>query len=106
MPEREDATPLGGWPCRLERSCAIRPGDSPTEDAVVFPSLGLCWSWAELDRRVDLLASALIAQRSRARAEPRRHLVDELARSGLVTQFGRGAHRIGLVNINPGLSPA
>ena len=25
----------------------------PDRDAVVFPALGLRWSWSELDRRVD-----------------------------------------------------
>jgi fatty-acyl-CoA synthase len=33
----------------------------PDRDAVVFPTLGLRWSWSELDRRVDVIASALIA---------------------------------------------
>jgi fatty-acyl-CoA synthase len=34
----------------------------PDHDAVVFPALGLRWTWAELDRRVDAVASGLIAQ--------------------------------------------
>ncbi len=32
----------------------------PERDAVVFPALGLRWSWAELDRRVDAVASGLL----------------------------------------------
>ncbi len=32
----------------------------PDRDAVVFPALGLRWSWSELDRRVDAVASGLI----------------------------------------------
>jgi fatty-acyl-CoA synthase len=32
----------------------------PDHDAIVFPSLGVRWNWAELDRRVDRLASGLI----------------------------------------------
>lgn len=34
----------------------------PDRDAVVFPSLGLRWSWAELDARADAAARGLIAQ--------------------------------------------
>src|SRR6516225_5878908 len=32
----------------------------PDRDALVFPKLKLRWSWRELDRRVDRLASSLI----------------------------------------------
>jgi fatty-acyl-CoA synthase len=32
----------------------------PDRDALVFPGLGLRWSWRELDRRVDAAASGLI----------------------------------------------
>src|SRR5579883_1365759 len=34
----------------------------PDHDALVFPALGLRWSWRELDRRVDVIASSLIAR--------------------------------------------
>ncbi|MBV8557406.1 MAG: AMP-binding protein [Planctomycetaceae bacterium] len=34
----------------------------PDRDAVVFPALGLRWSWRELDHRVDVVASALMAR--------------------------------------------
>jgi fatty-acyl-CoA synthase len=37
-------------------------GKFPDRDAVVFPALGLRWSWRELDRRVDRVASALLGQ--------------------------------------------
>jgi fatty-acyl-CoA synthase len=33
----------------------------PDRDALVFPALGLRWSWRELNRRVNQIASALIA---------------------------------------------
>ena len=54
-PERADATsdPLGRRPDRRATSCGRRPARFPDRDAVVFPRLGLRWSWAELDRRVD-----------------------------------------------------
>ena len=34
----------------------------PDRDALVFPALGVRYSWAELDRRVDAVAAGLIAQ--------------------------------------------
>lgn len=61
MLDREEATPrvdgqtVGG----VLRATAARHAD---RDALVFPALGLRWSWAELDRRVDAVASGLIAQ--------------------------------------------
>jgi fatty-acyl-CoA synthase len=71
----------------------------PDRDAVVFPALGLRWSWAELDRRVDVVASALITL-GIARGE---HvgIWSMNAPEWVVTQFAVG--RIGsvLVNINP-----
>ena len=48
----------------------------PDRDALVFPALGLRWSWGEFDRRVDLAASGLIARGVEPR-RARRHLVDE-----------------------------
>lgn len=61
MSDRDEATPwvdgrtVGG----VLRETAARYGD---RDALVFPALGVRWSWAELDRRVDAVASGLIAQ--------------------------------------------
>ena len=71
----------------------------PDHDAVVFPALGLRWSWAELDRQVDAVGAGLIA-----------HGVERGEHVGIwsmnvpewvVAQFAVG--RIGsvLVNINP-----
>jgi fatty-acyl-CoA synthase len=71
----------------------------PDHDAVVFPGLGLRWSWAELDRRVDSAASALIA----LGVGPGEHvgIWSMNCPEWVVTQFAVG--RIGsvLVNINP-----
>ncbi len=39
------------------RATAIR---FPERDALVFPALGVRWSWAELDRRVDAVAANLV----------------------------------------------
>jgi fatty-acyl-CoA synthase len=71
----------------------------PDRDAVVFPALGLRWSWRELDRRVDAVSDALLAS-GVARGE---HvgIWSMNAPEWVVTQFAVG--RIGsvLVNINP-----
>lgn len=71
----------------------------PDHDAVVFPALGLRWSWEEFDRRVDRVASGLIAQ-GVARGE---HvgIWSMNVPEWVVAQFAVG--RIGsvLVNINP-----
>jgi fatty-acyl-CoA synthase len=68
-------------------------------DAVVFPTLGVRWSWAELDTRVDAVASALIAMG----VQPGEHvgIWSMNCPEWVVTQFAVG--RIGsvLVNINP-----
>ena len=39
----------------------------PDRDALVFPALGVRWSWSELDRRADRMASAWIARGVEAR---------------------------------------
>ena len=59
MPVRDEATPWvdGLTIGEVLRKTATRCAD---RDALVFPALGLRWSWAELDRRVDRVASALI----------------------------------------------
>jgi len=71
----------------------------PDHDALVFPGLNLRWSWRELDRRVDSVASGLIRQ-GVARGE---HvgIWSMNAPEWVVAQFAIA--RIGsvLVNINP-----
>jgi fatty-acyl-CoA synthase len=71
----------------------------PGRDAVVFPGLGLRWSWAELDRRVDVVASALIG----LGVGPGRHvgIWSMNAPEWVVTQFAVGRIGAVLVNINP-----
>ncbi|HEV3166593.1 MAG TPA: AMP-binding protein [Isosphaeraceae bacterium] len=68
-------------------------------DALVFPFLDVRWSWSEFDRRVDTIASALLAQG----VERGEHvgIWSMNAPEWVVTQFA--ATRIGavLVNINP-----
>jgi len=74
-------------------------GRVPDRDAVVFPGLGLRWSWRELDRRVDNVASGLIA----LGVERGEHvgIWSMNAPEWVLAQFALG--RIGsiLVNINP-----
>ena len=71
----------------------------PDRDALVFPALGLRWSWGELDRRVDLAASGLIA-RGVGRGE---HvgIWSMNVPEWVVTQFAVGRIGAVLVNINP-----
>lgn len=71
----------------------------PARDAVVFPSTGLRWSWAELDRRVDIVASALIGLGVK-RGE---HvgIWSMNAPEWVVAQFAAGRIGAVLVNINP-----
>ena len=71
----------------------------PASDAVVFPALGLRWSWRELDRRVDAVASALIARG----VGPGEHvgIWSMNAPEWVVTQFAVGRIGAVLVNINP-----
>jgi fatty-acyl-CoA synthase len=71
----------------------------PDHDALVFPRLGARWSWSELDRRVDAVASGLI----RSGVEPGEHvgIWSMNVPEWVITQFAVG--RIGsvLVNVNP-----
>ena len=71
----------------------------PDHDAVVFPGLGLRWSWREFDDRVDRLAQSLIA----LGVAPGEHvgIWSMNAPEWVVAQFAVG--RIGsvLVNVNP-----
>jgi fatty-acyl-CoA synthase len=68
-------------------------------DAVVFPKLDLRWSWSEFDRRVDILALALI----KLGIERGRHvgIWSMNAPEWVVTQFAVGRIGAVLVNINP-----
>jgi fatty-acyl-CoA synthase len=74
-------------------------GKFPDRDAVVFPKLGLRWSWRELDRRADVVASALVA----LGVGPGRHvgIWSMNAPEWVVTQFAVGRTGGVLVNINP-----
>ncbi|MDR3633965.1 MAG: AMP-binding protein [Isosphaeraceae bacterium] len=71
----------------------------PAHDAVVFPALGLRWSWRELDRRVDAIASALLA----LGIERGEHvgIWSMNAPEWVVTQFAVGRIGAVLVNVNP-----
>lgn len=73
--------------------------DHAGHDAVVFPSMGLRWSWGELDRRVDRVASALVARG----VEPCEHvgIWSMNAPEWVVAQFAVGRIGAVLVNINP-----
>jgi fatty-acyl-CoA synthase len=68
-------------------------------DAVVFPALGLRWSWSELDRRVDTVASSLISRG----VAPGEHvgIWSMNAPEWIVSQFAVGRIGAVLVNINP-----
>jgi fatty-acyl-CoA synthase len=78
------------------RETASRYAD---RDAVVFPQLGLRWSWRELDRRVDVVASGLIG----LGVERGRHvgIWSMNAPEWVLTQFAVGRIGAVLVNINP-----
>ncbi len=71
----------------------------PDRDAVVFPRLNLRWSWSELDRRVDAVASGLIARG----VAPGEHvgIWSMNAPEWVVLQFAVGRIGAVLVNINP-----
>ena len=79
----------------LERTVGL----VPDRDALVFPGLGLRWSWRELDERVDRIASSLIG----LGVESGEHvgIWSMNVPEWVVTQFAAG--RIGaiLVNVNP-----
>ena len=71
----------------------------PDRDAVVFPRLDLRWSWSELDRRVDVVASGLIARGVEAGAHV--GIWSMNAPEWVVLQFAVGRIGAVLVNINP-----
>ncbi len=74
-------------------------GAYPDRDALVFPALGLRWSWSELDRRIDAFASGLI--REGVEAGEHVGIWSMNVPEWVVAQFAVG--RIGsvLVNVNP-----
>src|SRR5215210_4023509 len=74
-------------------------GEFPDRDAVVFPALGLRWSWGELDRRVDCVASALIERG----VAPGEHvgIWSMNCAEWVVSQFAVGRIGAVLVNVNP-----
>lgn len=94
-------TPSTPWIADLTVGAALRRTAAryPERDAVVFPTLGVRWSWAEFDRRVDSVASGLLTQG----VERGEHvgIWSMNAPEWVVAQFAVG--RIGaiLVNINP-----
>ncbi len=71
----------------------------PDRDAIVFPGLGLRWSWSELARRVDRVASSLVAMG----VEPGEHvgIWSMNVPEWVVTQFAAGRIGAVLVNVNP-----
>ena len=81
---------------RVLRETAARFHD---HDGLIFPTLGVRWSWRELDRRVDVVASRLIERG----VAPGEHvgIWSMNAPEWVVTQFA--VARIGavLVNVNP-----
>src|SRR5262249_18926506 len=68
-------------------------------DALVFPALNLRWSWAELDRRVDVVASGLIARGVRPGENV--GIWSMNAPEWVVAQFAVARTGAVLVNINP-----
>lgn len=98
MPPRDEAPP---WVDGLTIGEVLRrtARSHPDRDAVVFPALGVRRSWADLDRRVDRVAEALVAL-----GVGKGEHVGLWAMNGpewVVAQFAVG--RIGsvLVNVNP-----
>ena len=96
--DRDDENP---WVGGLTLGEVLRrtAGRVPDHDALVFPGLGLRWSWAELDRRVTRIGRGLIARG----VEPGEHVGIWAMNcpEWVVAQFA--VARIGavLVNINP-----
>jgi fatty-acyl-CoA synthase len=62
MTESKEFDADSSWVARSTVSGALRRASSryPDRDALVFPRLGVRWTWSELDRRVDRFASALL----------------------------------------------
>jgi len=96
-----ETDPAPPWVADLTVSAVLRETARrfPDHDAVVFPALGLRWSWRELDRRVDRVASALLSL-GVGRGE---HvgIWSMNAPEWVVTQFAVGRIAAVLVNVNP-----
>lgn len=76
-----------------------RVASDPDRDALVFPELGLRWSWRELDERVDRVATSLI----RAGVARGEHvgIWSMNVPEWVVAQFAVGRTGAVLVNVNP-----
>jgi fatty-acyl-CoA synthase len=98
MSEQHDAVP---WVDGLTVSQVLRQTAErhPSRDAVVFPQLGVRWSWAELDRRVDRIALALVE----LGVQPGEHagIWSMNAPEWVVLQFAVARAGAVLVNVNP-----
>ncbi len=98
MPSRDDEAP---WVEGMTLGDVLRKTsrEHPDRDALVFPLLGVRWSWAELDERVDRLADSLIAQG----VERGEHvgLWSMNCPEWVVAQFAVGRIDSVLVNVNP-----
>src|SRR5215510_14446173 len=79
----------------MEQTAAREPG----RDALVFPGLGLRWSWRELNERVDRLSSSLIG----LGVGQGEHvgIWSMNVPEWVVTQFAAGRIGAVLVNVNP-----
>jgi fatty-acyl-CoA synthase len=99
MAETEGA--VAPWIAESTVSAVLRrtAAEDPGRDAVVFPALGLCWSWSELDRRVDRVASGLVARGVAAGENV--GIWSMNAPEWVVTQFAVARAGAVLVNINP-----
>lgn len=78
------------------RATASRFGD---RDALVFPALGVRWDWAELDRRVDRVASGLL--RVGVRPGEKVGIWSMNAPEWVLIQFATARIGAVLVNVNP-----
>jgi fatty-acyl-CoA synthase len=83
----------------LERTAAR----VPTHDAIVFPQLGVRWSWAEFNNRVTAVARALLASGLR----PGEHIAVWATNvpEWILLQFAAARVGIILVTINPAYRP-
>jgi fatty-acyl-CoA synthase len=72
----------------------------PDRDALVFPALGLRWSWSELERRVEKVARALVALGIRSGEHVGIWAMN--CPEWVVTQLAVARTGAVLVNVNPG----
>jgi fatty-acyl-CoA synthase len=82
------------------RSTVARHGE---RDAIVFPKMGLCWSWDEFDRQVQRAARALIA----LGIQPGEHVAVWATNvpQWIVLQFASARVGVVLVTVNPSYRP-